>query len=335
MTDEDRVRAALEDAVRDVEPGHALDKILARTRRPRRSRAWLWATTGAAVGVAATLVTVALVSSPGTTRGEPPLANTPSPSVTIESPGPTVAVGVYYVGDTPRGPRLFREFDRVDANTRLLAAVSKAMTGRPDDPDYRTLWPQLDEQPIDGVDFDGAGRDGLIQISLATDALHDRPTVMTQAEADLSVEQVIYTAQAAVQARAPVQFLYNGNPVDQVLGVPTSEPLANAPQLDVLAMVNISTPGTGAVVEDTLMADGVASSFEANVPWEIRRGDSVVKQGFATADGSFGRLYPWRASIDVSDLAPGDYTFAALTSDPSGGAEGAGPTEDTKQITIE
>ncbi len=31
------------------------------------------------------------------------------------------------------------------------------------------------------------------------------------------------------------------------------------------------------------------------------------------------KLYPWETEIDVSDLAPGDYTFAAMTDDPSGG----------------
>jgi hypothetical protein len=36
----------------------------------------------------------------------------------------------------------------------------------------------------------------------------------------------------------------------------------------------------------------------------------------------------------VSDLEPGDYTFVALTDDPSGG-EGGGPTIDTKSITVQ
>jgi hypothetical protein len=334
MTDDNWVRDALEDAVRDIEPAPALDTIQARTGSQRRSRAWVWATSGAAVGVAATLVTVALMNSPSTTRGELPPVDTPSPSVTAISPSTTVAVGIYYVGDTPKGPRLFREFDRVDAGTRLLAAVLKAMTETPDDPDYRVPWPQLDEQPIDGVHFDGVGDDGILQISLASDALHDRPAGMTRAEAELAIEQVVYTVQAASQSRAPVQFSYNSNPIDTVLGVPTSEPLANAPQLDVLATVNITNPESGAVVDGTLEMDGVASSYEATVPWEIRRGDVVVKEGYATAEGYMGRLYPWRDTADVTDLAPGEYTFVAMTSDASGGLEGGGSTEDTKQITI-
>ena len=36
------------------------------------------------------------------------------------------------------------------------------------------------------------------------------------------------------------------------------------------------------------------------------------------------KLYPWTVSVDVSGLAPGDYTFVATNDDPSGG-EGVGP----------
>ena len=41
------------------------------------------------------------------------------------------------------------------------------------------------------------------------------------------------------------------------------------------------------------------------------------------------RLYAWETTVDVSDLAPGHYTFEAMTSDPSGG-EGPGPFTDTR-----
>ena len=36
----------------------------------------------------------------------------------------------------------------------------------------------------------------------------------------------------------------------------------------------------------------------------------------------------------MSSLAPGTYTFVAMTDDPSGG-EGGGPTEDTKTIIVQ
>ena len=39
-------------------------------------------------------------------------------------------------------------------------------------------------------------------------------------------------------------------------------------------------------------------------------------------------------SIDVSDLAPGEYTFVAGNDDPTGGTEGMGTSEDTKTFVV-
>jgi hypothetical protein len=157
---------------------------------------------------------------------------------------------------------------------------------------------------------------------------------MTEEYAGEAVQQVVYTLQAAVQGRSAVQFTLNGNPIDQVLGVPTSEPLANAPQNDVLALVSITAPEEGAVVSGSFTANGVANSNEANVPWQLKQGDKVVKSGFSTAEGWMDKLYPWETEpIDVSGLAPGEYTFVAMTDDPSGG-EGFGPQVDTRSITV-
>ncbi len=102
-----------------------------------------------------------------------------------------------------------------------------------------------------------------------------------------------------------------------------------------LALVSVSSLSEGETVRDRFVVSGIANSFEATVPWEVRQGDRVVAKGFATADGWMDKLYPWTTQVNVSKLAPGTYTFAAMTDDPSGGAEGAGPTEDTKTIVVE
>ena len=121
---------------------------------------------------------------------------------------------------------------------------------------------------------------------------------MTSAEAELSIQQVVYTLQAAFEdPTLAVQFRTESNPIDQVFGVPTSEPLAAAPQLDVLSLVSISDPGEGRVVSGTFTAQGRASSFEGNVPWRLRAEDgTVVREGFATA-GMEDHL------VDVGDRA--------------------------------
>ena len=68
--------------------------------------------------------------------------------------------------------------------------------------------------------------------------------------------------------------------------------------------------------------------------WQIRTEQGVVKEGFATAEGSGDRLYPWETDVDISGLNPGHYTFVAMTDDPSGG-EGPGPFTDTRTIIVD
>lgn len=352
---DDRLSELISDSVSDVDPSDRLASIRNRTKvtpmsaRRNSSRPWLYAVGGAVVATAAVITAIALAGGNlGLTSADDPgpagrsNSQAPQPTELPSEPDETEptpstdggsgtgpAVAIYYVGDTPQGPRLYREFHPGTDADPLTSAMLGLGAGA-SDPDYRTSW-SVDS--FDSVSFDGNGAEGLIEISLADDTLRDRPAGMSKAEAQASVQQVIYTLQAAVQARAAVQFRFGGNPIDQVLGVPTSEPLANDDPLSALALVNITTPSEGDEVSGTFTASGVASSFEANVPWQVRQGDQVVASGFSTAEGYMDKLYPWKTEVDVSKLPAGDYTFVALTDDPSSG-EGFGPTEDTKAITI-
>ena len=351
----EQIRGLLSDAVSDVEPHDALDSIRSRTKvtpmssRNRSGRPWRYALLGAAAtaavigGIAYAGGNLSLTGNDDDTSpaGAPATHRQPSrggdgsqtadSTPSSEPATTTLAVAAYYVGDTPQGPRLYREFDQVTAADRLTGALAR-LQAQPADPDYRTPWPA---DAFSGVSFDGVGKDGLVTVSLTDASLHDRPAGMSADEAKLAVQQVVYTMQAAVQARAAVEFRLDGNPVDQVLGVPTSEPLANAPQLDVLSLVSITDPEQGADASGTLKVAGVANSFEANVPWQILQGDTIVKEGYVTAEGAYGNeLYPWHDQIDISKLAAGDYTFRAQTDDPSGG-EGKGPFVDTRTFTVQ
>lgn len=284
------------------------------------------ATTGATATDSAT------DSATDTATPEPSEEPSESPSDTgSESPDPAAggggtAVPVYYVGDTPQGPRLFREFQQVSGDP-LLEAAKLVDGGMPTDPDYRTEWPGVGIESVQATD-------GVLLVTIAGDGFTDRPDGMSKRSARLAMQQLVHTLQGVQQERVPVQVQRTGS--DPVLfGLSTERQITNAPALDVLGLVNVTSPEQGETVEgDTLEASGVASSFEATVPWEIRRGNEVVLDGFATAEGWMDRLYPWEASIDVSGLEPGDYTFVARTDDPSGGAEGAGPHEDTKDFTL-
>jgi hypothetical protein len=251
----------------------------------------------------------------------------PEPSETESADGGTTTAA-YFIADTDRaGPRLYREFQRA-AGGPLEAAV-EVLTAGPLDADYRTAW--------QGGQLASAAYDGDV-ISVVVDAsVRTRPGGMSKPEAAAAVEQVVYTMQAAVQERAPVQFRTSDNPIDMVFGVPTSEPIVNGPMLDVLSHVNLTSPEQGAVVDgETLSVTGVGNSFEANVGWEIRQGDEAVQDGFATMAGWMEpKLFPFEVEVDVSGLAPGDYTFWVTTDDPTGGTEGIGAMTDDKDFTIE
>jgi hypothetical protein len=152
---------------------------------------------------------------------------------------------------------------------------------------------------------------------------------MSQGDAELAVQQLIYSAQAGLgKGRVPVQLLLDGKHTDTVLGVPAAEPLAAANPDDVLAPVQIDAPAEGAEVEGTFTVTGRAAAFEANVVWELKQGDAVVKDGFATAQECC-TLSPYEFEVTAP---PGDYTLVVHDTDESG--EGRPVNQDTKEITV-
>lgn len=268
-------------------------------------------------------------NSPATTPAdaETSEATSPPPPSDSSSAPATVAVPLYFVGETPIGPRLFREFQNVEADNPVDEALALLAAGDALDPDYSTLLP-------------GGGAPTLVQgdtsqaigINLPSLDWSERPAGMSAKEAQLAVQQIVYTVQGVLQSRAPVEFFYDG--LAPVFGIDQSTFKA-APQNRVLAFVNVTEPAEGATVSGAITASGVANSFEATVPWEVRdQSGAQVLQGFATAEGWGDRLYPWQSQVDLSGLPPGTYSFVAMTDDPSDG-EGSGPTEDSKTITVQ
>jgi len=322
--DDQQLGPLLHDAVEDVEPTDRLMAIRQQTR-PRRSRR-RYVVGGLVLATAAAVTGIAIAARPSTDPGPGPSQH---PTATDSGTDPTSAVAAYYIGETPQGDRLFREFHQTKSQDTLASAL-RSLTTDAFDPDYRTFWP--DDAFTGGwIDYPR----GLATVLLNDASLHDRPAGMTDAQARLAIQQVVYTVQAAAQQRIPVQFQVEGKPIDQVYGLPTSEPLTNAPELDVLALVSISNPTEGRTVEGSFSADGVASSFEGTVPWELRDADGEVVRRDSAQGTMEDHLTPWETGpIDVSDLPPGTYTFVAMTDDPSGG-EGGGPTTDTRTIIIE
>ena len=119
----------LHDVVDGVDPADRLAEIRARTAssRTRTARRW-YAAGGAALATAAAVTAFAVVSPDSPDRAGPATPTTD-----------TQLVAVYFIGDTPDGPRLYREFDRVPAGDPLQGALGRIQQP-PADPDYRTAW---------------------------------------------------------------------------------------------------------------------------------------------------------------------------------------------------
>ena len=320
----DDLTTLLREAVEDVEPADRRAELRELVAISTKSRHRRYAITGGLLAAAVVVTGVAVAVQQSDDSETPPAG---SKHAVDRSREHRPAYALYYVGQTPQGPRLFREFRTGPGPGTTPAVAISMLQSAPDDPDYESYWSE-------GQLLGAAVVDGIIEVEVdpsLTAGVDGHPLD------DLALQQVIYTVQAAAgDALLPVQFVRDGDPVAEVGGLPTSEPLTSAPQLEVLALASISDPTERRVVEDSFSAQGRASSFEGNVPWELRAPDgTTVRSGSAQTYGWEDHLYPWATgSIDVSDLDPGDYTFVVMTDDPSGGAEGAGPTVDTRTVII-
>jgi len=329
---DDDLRRLLTETAESVEPADRLTAIRGATGS-RRSRVWL-----APLAAAATVAVVAGAAALGWSRpwqdSPDPLSDSPSPGATAtEQVSATPGLGVvpvYFVGDTPSGPRLYREFQQKGGPFDLVdAAVSRAVTGAVLDPDYRSAWPAEADAELVSASPD------LLTVSITGDsAWTARPAGMSEEEARLAVQQVVYSAQAAFQSgTVPVQLLLDGQPVGLLLGVPASEPLDTDPILTTVSLLNISTPGEGQVIGgDVLKVSGRANTFEGTVVLELFRGEESVRQKPIIADGTGGdRLWSFKGSLSLTGLSPGTYVLKAWSEDASGQHEAL---EDTKTITI-
>jgi hypothetical protein len=349
-----RLRALLDEATADVHPHDGLDAIQSRTKVSSMSnRPWFLGTAAAVLATAATITAVAMTNGGDAPTTGPQPADTPTAAV--ESPDPSTgsdepdgdgeqdppvavegAVPVYYVGDTGQGPRLYREFHPGIGGNPLDQAVADAVGRTPDDPDYRTPWPAGTQVR---ASFDGAGDDGRIELDL-TGVPGDRTAGMSRAEAEMAVQQLVWTAQAATQTTAPVALRLDGGPATTILGVPTAEPLARGAETDTLAQVWIIDPAQGATVQDGFTVSGVGAFFEANVAWELHRGGLDGPVVASNADRPVMAeecctMAPYEFDVDLPDgAAPGEYTLRVHDEDMSGG-EGFAPFEDTKTVTVD
>ncbi len=322
--------------------------------RRRRSRRWL-APVAAAASVAAIAVGVwaadrpqdgpppvaaptsvvtpppaTAPSSPAPPTSVPTASATTSPAATAsgsgapaasQSPAPPPAPGqvqlpVYFVGPLAAGGTrlgLFREFApaTVAPDDKALAAVRRAMAPLPGST-YRELW---------------RGRQALA-VSASTTAITVRLTgpaaTADAAEGRFAVQQLVWTATAAVgRGNLPVTFVVDGSTV-VATGQPTSRAYTRpATPMDVatlLAPLWIDTPGRGErlAAGKPFTVSGQASTFEANVQWEVLRGATSVAKGFTTATAAGPARGGYRFSAPA--LPAGDYVVRVLEASMADGS---------------
>lgn len=263
--------------------------------------------------ITASLVCVAAGLLSGCGRGDPgtaadPSPTSPPPSAASSAPptasaapsaAATMAVAVYYAGSAgPAGVRLYREFrDRPRTDTVIRDAVDAMVNQRPSDPDYRSLWPAT-------AQIHRATKSGTV----ATVDMEAGPT----SPAAVAIQQLVWTVTAADRSVTRVQILVQGRPL-------TTSPVARGQAADVLAPVWLLSPVNGATVPRTFTISGEATVFEATVSWEIRRGTTVVKRGFATATKGAPGRGAWQATVTVP--ATGSYQVVAFESSAKDGTE--------------
>ncbi|WP_219417750.1 Gmad2 immunoglobulin-like domain-containing protein [Pseudonocardia nigra] len=264
------------------------------------------------------------------TPPDPSSPSSPSspPATSPTSPPPTTAVGeatavaVYYVADTAAGYRLQREFHRVVTADPASDAV-REMLAEPTgiDPDYLNHWP-----PTTTLRSPVRTDDGAIVVDLSGVAGANVGTEL----AHLTVQQLVFTVQGALQSTDPVRVLVDGEPVEELWGaVATAEAVGRGDTYALRSLVQIDSPAHGATVGREVEVTGEAAVFEATVLWEVLQDGQLVRSGStSTTEGQ--RFAPFTFTVG---LEPGEYTVRVLEADPSGG-EGRPVLTDDKAITV-
>ena len=315
---ESRLDAMLDDGEQHVEEHGAVA-----SPEPHAKR-WIPLMLAAAVATAAVLGGPAWLA--GGDEASPPAAtpggNGASSSGNNEA-GRVTQVPVYYVGSTAVGPRLFREQHNVTGVTGddLEAAVAEAVATAPLDPDYTRFTSDA------GLEAK-ATRDG-DQVTIDFSEEVARPDGMNKKQAAAALQALVWTAGAG-STPGPVLFTVDGSAAESVLGIDTSKPIEPRNADDVLAPVSISSPSQEDTVPSKFTVKGEAAAFEANVVWELKQGDVVVKSGFTTAKECC-TLSPYSFTVKAP---PGAYTLHVHDTDESDG-EGVGTSADTKDVTVQ
>ncbi|KGN34990.1 hypothetical protein N802_00660 [Knoellia sinensis KCTC 19936] len=350
---ERELREALAQRAAEVHPSARLDEILRAAAEPEAvnvRRRWL-----AGIGIAAAAATVAGAVWASRPDSEPTLpANTPSATPTSSAPAPSAspsispsasptaspsasqpgttaptpstsppavppapnqptsssALAIYRVGTnggSANRPGLVREFKAsggsATESTRVSTAVEESLR-RTD------LWRGVTIEDVTVTS-------GRITLELSGPG----SSAASANAARLGVSALVWTAQAVVgRGDVPVQITAAGG--GRLLGhVATTSTFTRAstpPEALCDIWIDAPSPGASLRGSNVVVVRGQAVAWEANVEWELRSGDSTVREGFTTA--SVGAPSRGTFSIDLGRLDAGSYAIRAFTTSPEDGA---------------
>ena len=275
----DDLTTLLREAVEDVEPTDRRAELRERVAVSSRSRHLRYAITG---GLLAAAVVVSGVAVAVQQSDDPETQPAGTKHAVDRSREQRPAYALYYVGETPAG-------------TTTVPGVPDR-SGAGDDPRrgdqhaaLRARRPGLRVVLVSGSAARGDGRQrrhrggrGLRPMTCGTSRRPGPPAGDLHASRPRPATRSSRSSSSTTATRWP-----------RSVDCRRANLSTNAPQLDVLALASISNPTERRVVEGSFSADGRASSFEGNVPWELRDADgNVVREGTAQTYGWVDRLYP-------------------------------------------
>lgn len=268
-------------------------------------------------------------TSATSTAAPTPTTTSPSPTATSTT-GQLTGIPVYWVAESRKSFRLYREFRTVPkvSGGTVASAVAAMMRLKPLDPDYMTPWRSPSRLAV-------AQSGAAIKVDVSKDAFAN--TQVGSELAERALQQLVYTATAAAHVAGhdatTVAVTVNGGGYDAWGVIRVGAPMRRAPLLDVQGLAWVTSPQQGEVRKaGTVTFTGYGTSFEATFAWKVTTAaGAVVARGSAmggTGTGGFGEF------TFSARLPKGSYTVLVSTDDPSGGASGLGPATDDKDFTV-
>ncbi len=257
--------------------------------------------------------------SPATvTRDRAPATKDPAPTVPWPRGAATaeMALPAYFVGPSSASGGqfgLYREFLTAVVPMRATAAqkVEAALVVAMNPEYYSSQEPYL--RPWSGTSVTNV----TTMPSRITITLSDPgASGFTAAQTRLAVQQLVWTAQAALgTGTIPVMFVVR-NGASELFGTyPTAQTYNRPPkdlQYQVLAPIWITSPGSPGVTRmlpegQPVVISGQSCAFEGTTQWQLKKDLTLIRSGFTTATSGCPTRGTWQ--VRLGGLASGHYTF--------------------------